>query len=118
MNATIATAAVAVIVPLTAAIPAYADSTDDAFLRGLVSSSSTPNQWAGRSFDHAAAVAEAHQVCANIGTADSDSAMMTDIIRKFIDPGVSDSETSLSDLEAATQFISAAGESYCPGKKM
>lgn len=118
MNAAIATVVVAVIVPLTAVTPAYADSTDDAFLRDLVSSPSTPNQWVGRSFDHFAAVAEAHQVCANIGTADSDSALMTDIIRKFIDPNVSDSITSLSDLEAATQFISAAGKDYCPGKKM
>jgi Protein of unknown function (DUF732) len=118
MNATIATVVVAVIVPLTAVIPAHADSTDDAFLRDLVGPSSTPNQWAGRSFDHAAAVAEAHQVCANIGTADSDSAMMTDIIRKFIDPDVTGPMVSLSDLEAATQFISAAGKNYCPGKKM
>ncbi|WP_245843120.1 DUF732 domain-containing protein [Mycolicibacterium vulneris] len=99
-------------------VPAHADSTDDAFLRDLVSSSSTPNQWAGRSFDHAAAVAEAHQVCANIGTTESDSAMMTDIIRKFIDPDVSGPSVSLIDVEAATQLISAAGKNYCPGKKM
>jgi hypothetical protein len=44
--------------------------------------------------------------------------MMTDIIRKFIDPDVTGPMVSLSDLEAATQFISAAGKNYCPGKKM
>lgn len=44
--------------------------------------------------------------------------MMTDIIRKFIDPDVSGPSVSLIDVEAATQLISAAGKNYCPGKKM
>ncbi|WP_197521299.1 DUF732 domain-containing protein [Mycobacterium sp. E787] len=99
---------------LTLAATARADDTDDAFLRDLRSQS----QWATLSFDSNDAVSEAHYACANIGTARGDSAVMTDIIRKFIDPNVDPSAVDLTEMRASTQFLSAPDRHYCPGKKM
>src|SRR5947209_1355467 len=99
---------------LTLAATAHADDTDDAFLRDLRSQS----QWTARSSDSHDAVSEAHYACANIGTAGGASAVMTDIIRKFIDPNVDPSAVDLTEMRASTQFLSAAGRHYCPGKKM
>jgi hypothetical protein len=108
------TLAALVAVSFTLAAPAHADDTDDAFLRDLRNQS----QWASRSFDSNDAVSEAHYVCANIGTAEGDSAVMLDIIRKFINPDVTGPMVEVSDMRGATQFLSAAGRHYCPGKKM
>lgn len=99
---------------LTLAATAHADDTDDVFLRDLRSQS----QWAARTFDSRDAVSEAHYVCANIGRAGGDSAVMTDIMRKFIDPNVDPSKVDLTEMRASTQFLSAAGRHYCPGKSM
>jgi hypothetical protein len=111
MNRTLAALVAA---SFTLAAPAHADDTDDAFLQDLRNQS----QWASRSFDSHDAVSEAHYACANIGTAEGDSAVMVDIIRKFINPDVNGDSVDIGDMRGSTQFLSAAGRHYCPGKKM